>query len=483
MASLFSLPNELRITSLYSQFPCREQQIRALATLLSVRAAQSRNIILHGLEATGKSCITKAVLEELSTEHETANGIVNGNTAHENLRYAIVKTAECITGRHLLEQSVGAVAKAVEWKGPIGRCDNLSQLVVELSRLLANWKTSDEDGKRRFVLVFDGIDRQRDAPPTLLPALARLGEVIPSLTTLFLLTSPRPQLLHFPGVTHILFPSYTKSELLLISSLTLPNPLLPTGEKDTRETHTRFLSAVYDSLSKHSGRDILSFQHVAAQLWPRFIRPILSGELSPTPFSRLLLANRSLFQDDSVLIPSIISAPTSKPQVQAPTKAAKSHTLHQTLPFNSRLLLVSSYLASYNPPRLDAVLFMKTALQKRRKKGGATALTRTTKASASKSRKISRKLLGPQAFVLERMLAIFHAIREESRGGMGRGSVNGSADVQMAIATLISLRLLVRVGNADPLDGGARYRVAVGWEVVRSVGRSVGIEAEEWVGD
>jgi origin recognition complex subunit 5 len=126
---------------------------------------------------------------------------------------------------------------------------------------------------------------------------------------------------------------------------------------------------------------------------------------------------------------------------------------------------------------------MKTALQKRRKKGGGTALTRTTKASASKSRKISRKLLGPQAFVLERMLAIFHAIREESRAAMGRGSVNGSADVQMAIATLLSLRLLVRVGNADPLDGGARYRVAVGWEVVRSVGRSVGIEVEEWVAD
>jgi origin recognition complex subunit 5 len=395
---------------------------------------------------------------------------------------------------------VGAVAKAVEWKGPIARCENLSQLVVELSRLLANWKTSEEDGKRRFVLVFDGIDRQRDAPLTLVPALARLGEVvrpsplhhaslpqltlqIPSLTTLFLLTSPRPQLLHFPGVPHILFPSYTKSELLLISSLTLPNPLLPTSEKDTRETHTRFLSAVYDSLSKHSGRDILSFQHVAARLWPRFIRPVLSGDLSPTPFSRLLLANRRLFQDDSVLIPSTISAPTSKPQTEPQTKALKSHTIHQALPFYSRLLLVASYLASYNPPRLDAVLFMKTALQKRRKKGGGTALTRTTKASASKSRKISRKLLGPQAFVLERMLAIFHAIREESRGAMGRGNVNGSADLQMAIATLLSLRLLVRVGNADSLDGGARYRVAVGWEVVRSVGRSVGIEVEEWVGD
>ena len=57
----------------------------------------------------------------------------------------------------------------------------------------------------RFVLVFDGIDRQRDAPHTLLPALARLSEIvgnpiaihmtpadhsqIPSITTVFIVTA------------------------------------------------------------------------------------------------------------------------------------------------------------------------------------------------------------------------------------------------------------------------------------------------------
>jgi hypothetical protein len=42
-----------------------------------------------------------------------------------------------------------------------------------------------EGRKGRFVLVFDGIDQQRDAPPTLLPALARLGEIV-SLCSIFL---------------------------------------------------------------------------------------------------------------------------------------------------------------------------------------------------------------------------------------------------------------------------------------------------------
>jgi origin recognition complex subunit 5 len=379
-------------------------------------------------------------------------------------------------------------------------------LVVELSRLLQSW-AAEADTKHRFVLVFDGVDHQRDAPPTLLPALARLGEVvrpsftpflhesanttqIPNLTTLFIVTFPRPSFLHTPGVPHLPFPPYTKPELLQILSLSLPHPVLPTGEKDTKETYTRFCTAVHDSLSKHSGRDVLSFRRTCLLLWPRFIRPILSGELSPTPFSRLLLANRSLFQDESALVPRILLAPNQTTSnllsKQSNNAGTRYQSLTSLLPHTSRLLLVASYLASFNPPRLDSTLFMRAALTKRRKKGGGTALTRISKTGQSKSRKISRKLLGPQAFVLERMLAIFHAIREEGKGAKGRGMVNGSADIQMAVATLGSLRLLVRVGSAasgDALDGGCRYRAAVGWEVVRGVARSVGVEVEDYLAD
>jgi origin recognition complex subunit 5 len=50
------------------------------------------------------------------------------------------------------------------------RCENISALVVHLQRLL--------QGKRKFILLFDGIDRQREAPQTLLPAIARLGEIV-----------------------------------------------------------------------------------------------------------------------------------------------------------------------------------------------------------------------------------------------------------------------------------------------------------------
>jgi origin recognition complex subunit 5 len=80
----------------------------------------------------------------------------------------------------LLDQIVGTVGKSLEWKGKTGRCENLPQLAVELEKFFERWTSLDaiNRSKRRLVLVFDGIDRQREAPVTLLPALARLGEIV-----------------------------------------------------------------------------------------------------------------------------------------------------------------------------------------------------------------------------------------------------------------------------------------------------------------
>lgn len=110
--------------------------------------------------ATGKSSITKAVLEALPYP------------------FAIVRSQECITTRHLLERALTAVKDAFNDERfkdrdlqPVdGRCESISTFVVQLQQLIAR------GGK--VILVFDGIDRQRDAAPTLLPAIARLGEVV-----------------------------------------------------------------------------------------------------------------------------------------------------------------------------------------------------------------------------------------------------------------------------------------------------------------
>ncbi|KFY45793.1 hypothetical protein V494_00754 [Pseudogymnoascus sp. VKM F-4513 (FW-928)] len=496
--STFALPREA-LGGLAREMPERSKQIAALGALVGPLCASPRNIVVYGLAATGKSAVVGGVLDALSTS-EAAGG--------EKLRYAIVRSKECITGRHLLERAVCAVADAVG-RESAGRCENLAQLAVLLGKML-------EGGKGRFVLVFDGVDKQRDAPPTLVPALARLGEVIPNLTTVFVVTSPRPHFLHNPGAPHVHFPSYTKAEAMSIISREVPSiyPSEPTSVsdgvnvvvdgvednsiprptlKETADLYSRFLSAVWDTFAKYAGRDILSFRRIALTLWPRFTAPIRAGTYGPREFQRLLTSQRPLFRDESVLTPSIVSTSllpppfTTPSQPQLPTttiskpSAATKHALATPpLPYTSRILLIAAYLASYTPARLDTLLFAKsTGVSKKRRKNLGGNATKPRPGTAAR-RKLNRKLLGPQAFVMERCLAIFWALREEASGA-GRAETGG-ADILAAVAALSSLRLLGKTSKvADPLEGGCKWKVNVGWDVIRGVGRSVGIEVEEWI--
>lgn len=118
--------------------------------------------MVHGVSATCKSTIIHAVLSNLEVPH------------------AVVRSSECITGRHLLTKilwnTLEALGQRDEWeKFGKGRCEHVSSLAVLLEECLAS---RAENKRGKFVLVLDEIDRQREAPHTLLYALARLGEIV-----------------------------------------------------------------------------------------------------------------------------------------------------------------------------------------------------------------------------------------------------------------------------------------------------------------
>ena len=57
-----------------------------------------------------------------------------------------------------------------------GRCESISAFATQLQRIC--------EGRGKFILVFDRIDQQREALPTLISAIARLGEVVCHLLSL-----------------------------------------------------------------------------------------------------------------------------------------------------------------------------------------------------------------------------------------------------------------------------------------------------------
>lgn len=115
-----------------------------------------------------------ALLKELSGAHGNADD-QGGDEAALETQYAIINSLECVTGRHLFETTLRRVADAIGVKSVTPRCESLAQLTYELSKML---RYPPQPDRRHFVLVFDSIDRQREAPHTLLPALARLSEIV-----------------------------------------------------------------------------------------------------------------------------------------------------------------------------------------------------------------------------------------------------------------------------------------------------------------
>ena len=303
---------------------------------------------------------------------------------------------------------------------------------------------------------------------------------MPNLTTVLIVQHPSPRLLRQAGVPHIHFAPYTRNQSIHILSRKPPDifvePPPPELEYD-EEVHEedkawlwpRFCAAVWDSLAQNAARDLVSYRDVCNKLWRPFVAPVVKGDFGTRDFSRLLVNQRRLFQDESVLLDSIL------PSSRAMAVIAKPKT-HE-LPYYAKWLLIAAYLASYNPAKLDALYFMKSTERKRRKKGGGTA---RSGGRPSQNRKVPRHLLAPSAFTLDRLLAILHAILPHD--------VRTTIDFYTQIATISSLRLLARsggIGSGDPLEPGGKWRVgaAVTWEYVQALARSLKFDIADYIAE
>lgn len=372
------------------------------------------------------------------------------------------------------------------------------------------------------------MDKQRDAPPTLMPALARLYETVsrkyPSfkneaaweqpliknrqiscLTCVFIVTTPPAGFLRACPTSYLYFPPYNKSELINILLKEPPSHThkTPSAAEDVQESTldpdeanlwTKFCAAVYDSLAQSAGRSLPSFKNSCYTLWPRFIAPIVAGTNTPHQFSKLLIAARPFFQDEAFLNPKIVSprVSTSKISIEngkQPSSGYFESSLVSTistsqplvgltglLPTTARVLLLSAYIASHNTVRHDLTLFSTHYSGRKRRRAGPNSSRANHR---NKQRKISRKLLGAHAFLLERLLAIFEAVRTEWIPLAVLSGIDG--DIGMGLATLASLRLLIRVGAGDIMDRSGKWRINIGWEIIRGIGRGVGVNIEEWL--
>ncbi|KAF8245798.1 hypothetical protein K440DRAFT_633095 [Wilcoxina mikolae CBS 423.85] len=444
------LPKEL-LDTIDSQYPCRTTQLTQLAALVGDDSFPSPPaFVLYGLEATGKTLILKTLLEKSSSS------------------YSWISCYECITARHLTERIAATVSNALETPETTHqKCENVSALTVYLQHIL-------KDHEKKHFLVLDRIDQQRDPPPTLIASLKRMGEFIPKLSVVFIVSAPNSRQFGSAEMPHVHFAPYNREESIeILCKNPLPIKKLTHGDHDeasdneertAEDAHEelfvwkKLCATVWDSLAKSAARDIVRFRAAVEKNWPVFVQPIARGEYGTRDYASLYVYHKEMFRRETSVIDTVIPPTTNERIVM------KSHDL----PYYSKFLLCAAYLASYNPARMDATFFIKGSDPKKRRRGGG--LKRQAGA-----RKIQRRLLGAQAFPIERLLAIFPTIIPQG--------VPSSVDIQAQIATLTALRLLMKVTSLDPLDGSAKWKVNVGWEYIRGIARSIKFDIEDYMAE
>lgn len=209
------------------------------------------------------------------------------------------------------------------------------------------------------------------------------------------------------------------------------------------------------------------------RLWSPFVSSIVDGTYGSRDFSKLMVAKRALFQNDEYLVDEIGWRESDVNRRQASHRTASDS--EPMMPALSIYVLCATYLASYNPSRLDSIYFMEWSEKKRKRRGGKGGGPR---GRAPKYQKIPRRALPPGSFPLPRLLAILSAIYPTPL------PPSIASDVLTTIASLTACRLMSRAGaggiGGDALEEGAKWKANVGWDYVVKLGRSVGLEMQDW---
>ena len=354
--------------------------------------------------------------------------------------------------------------------GGEGRCDTVSDFIRMLRECLG--------GGRRGVIVLESGERLREEG-SMLSVFTRLQEITGCNVCTIVETRldwgrlRPPQDIISPVTLH--FAQYTREELVK-----LVGSLMEGGrEEQFRMQYAGLVLSVFYSVT----RSLTELQHIARLNYTTYIKPIVDGELKESdtkklwfhiePYLRKCLSTVHLREVASKQMLSLEQDAakedhTSSATSLAPLPLAVGPTIANVnritieLPFYSKFILISAFLASYNPAKSDKRFFVKHH--------GKQWKTMTTMKSKEK---LNSQLTGPKPFPLERLLAIFYNIVEEQ--------VNPTANIYSQVSSLVKLQLLSAIG-LDMMDQ-PKYKCNVSLDFVRTVAKTVQFDVYKYLYD
>ncbi|XP_033646773.1 origin recognition complex subunit 5-like [Asterias rubens] len=430
---------------------CRQKQVALLKTLMGEPSQPTcPSVFIYGHGATGKTLVVSTLLMTMSLPH------------------AIVNCIECQSSRQLLVRILDQVAnhepRPENNYCSLNRCENMSVFV----RLLK--KTIEERGiqDQTVYIVLDKAERLRNMDANILPAFLNLSQLSGCNVCVVLLSQIVWEKFLFgfgsnffePFVMH--FPDYTKNELLHIIAKDTPEGY----SADFYSSYVNLLMSIFYMVC----RDLNEIRHLAQLNFPKYVEPITKGEATERDSHKLWRHIEPHLKKalQTVYLREVTSEQWEKYQLGETSQqglpsqpSSLSSRAQIELPFYSKYLLIAAYLASYNPARYDRRFFSKHH-------------GKIKKSAVNRKKETSHQLLGPKAFPLDRLMAIFYSI-VDSR-------VAPTANVFSQISSLVTLQLLAQVGHEDQLDT-PKYKCTVSLEFIRSIARTVSFDVIRYLYD
>ncbi|XP_068200889.1 origin recognition complex subunit 5-like [Palaemon carinicauda] len=437
------------ISELQTTIPCRKDQIQFLVNILGEEECLLPcSLFLYGHRGTGKTLVTKTVLEKL-----------NIVTSHVNcIEFYTTK----VIYETILNNLSGTIPSSDNGYTSYASCDNFGDFIRFLKLI------NKDNGKPRMAVVIENSERLRDCDANILPAFCRLQELAEdvNISVIFCSTLPIDKFRSSTGMMEPIvyhFPQYTKDELVEILMKGQPS----TCSDYFYKTYVNIVLSVFYLASK----SLTELKHQVLLHFKTYCEPIQKGEATEDDIRKLWRNIEPHLKKalDSVYLREVSSAQFKR--MQQLTESGITHDLPHIkstgtkveLPFYSKFLLIAAYLASYNPARTDRRFFVKHHGKQRK-----------THHMIKAKEKSSSQLVGPKPFPLDRMMAIFYSIVEDK--------VTPTANIFSQISTLVTLKLVTQVGGDDQLDA-PKYKCAVSLNFIRGIARTVGFDIIRYLYD
>ncbi|CAG0888937.1 unnamed protein product [Cyprideis torosa] len=345
------------------------------------------------------------------------------------------------------------------------KMDSPGEFVRALKILLREHDMESEG----FIIVLDALDVLRPLADSdiLFPVLFRLQELLGlNVSMVGISHLPVDRLIgsrSFPLPLCVTFPQYKNEELISILSSFHP----PTEDEFYSEqfysTYIRLVLSVFYNAT----RDIQELYFMVQKHYRQFCEPIRAGEAKSSDLGKLWKHIEPRLKDSLKSIYLRIRAPPeerTEGSLPQSTFDVSKDILSQCLSREAKFLLVSAYLASYNPSSTDSKFFVK--LSSKRKK---------SLASTRKDKKL-QILSGPRSFPLNRLLAIYRVLSETKEGE------NWDGLLQIQVASLCDLGLL-QPDNDNDLLTKPQYTCLANYHTAHVLSMSVGIQLENYLAD